>query len=250
MEVTSGLVIREPWIGLILSGEKTWEMRSTAAAFRGWFGLIRKGSGTVVGVARLVKVGARLSDEEMIATVDKHRISEAMIRSGQVGRWTVPWVIAGARALARPVPYEHRAGAVTWVRLDAAVSDAIAAQSVERMESRSVAEAKSGMWFEVELTQGNIDHGHIYLRSQIDRFPDDLIGGSNGAATAPRTAVVDWGGPAPAQTDIDGAKKFFRRRAWVGAFLTANDAAPGDRVRVEETGPYRYRVSLRRKGAL
>lgn len=45
------LVIAEPWIGLILDGSKTWEMRSRATRKRGRIALIRKGSGQVVGVA-------------------------------------------------------------------------------------------------------------------------------------------------------------------------------------------------------
>jgi hypothetical protein len=32
--VTRGLIIDEPWISLILSGKKTWEMRSTNATIR------------------------------------------------------------------------------------------------------------------------------------------------------------------------------------------------------------------------
>src|SRR5947209_18338036 len=45
------LIIREPWIGHILSGAKTWEMRTSKTSLRGRIGLIRKGSGVVVGVA-------------------------------------------------------------------------------------------------------------------------------------------------------------------------------------------------------
>ncbi|MBD8246954.1 ASCH domain-containing protein [Xanthomonas campestris] len=43
-----GLVIDEPWISLILSGQKTWEMRSRATSIRGRIALIKKGSGTEV----------------------------------------------------------------------------------------------------------------------------------------------------------------------------------------------------------
>jgi hypothetical protein len=63
-----------------------------------------------------------------------------------------------------------------------------------------------------------------------------------------RTAIVDWGGPSPVQTDIDGEKKFFRKRSWVRRFFADNDAEPGDRVRVEETAPYHYRVRLLKRG--
>lgn len=63
-------------------------MRSQATAHRGWFGLIRKGSGQVVGLARLVDCGATLSLSEMIANYDHHRIPTDMIVHGEVSKWT------------------------------------------------------------------------------------------------------------------------------------------------------------------
>ena len=298
MTITKALIIDDPWIGLILAGEKTWEMRSTGASHRGWFGLVRKGSGAVCGVARLVDVRPPLSPEDMIATHEKHRIPAEMIRGGAVAKWNTPWVLADARPVDPPVPYRHRSGAVTWVELDEAAREALAARlagraaapdeptkAVDRAPSSGEPDRKllerasrppaalptnvapragrisavprtggaetdggSGMWGETTLTQGNIDNHHFYMRNFVHRFPDDLIGGSNKAQAAPRTALVDWGGPAPVETDIDGQKLFFRRRGWVRRFFADNGAEAGDVVRVEETGPYCYRVSLVGKG--
>jgi hypothetical protein len=45
-DVMRGLIIREPWISLILSGKKTWEMRSKSCPQRGVIALILKGSKT------------------------------------------------------------------------------------------------------------------------------------------------------------------------------------------------------------
>jgi hypothetical protein len=53
-DVSRGLIIDQPWIGKILRGEKTWEMRSTRTSIRGPIALIEKGSGTVVGVASIL----------------------------------------------------------------------------------------------------------------------------------------------------------------------------------------------------
>lgn len=284
MNVTKGLIIDDPWVGYILDGTKTWEMRSTGASHRGWFALIRKGTGAVWGLAQLVESGSPLSVDEMIATIDKHRIPAEMIRSGQVAKWTTPWKLANVRKLSSPVPYRHKSGAVTWVELDEAASAAIARQlgSVEPTRepepsvplaataaglfrkalqvfaqtpapsySTSVVDAKPvpssgtgrliGM---IPITQGNIDHNHIYLRSIFDRFPADAKGGSNKASVAKKAIIVDWGGPQPLQTDLDGDKKFFRARGWIGDFYRLNRAKAGDKVRIEETGPYRYRVSV------
>ena len=118
MRVTKGLIIADPWIGYILGGTKDWEMRSTGASHRGWFGLIRKGTGEIYGVARLIDVGAPLSPAEMIATFGHHRIPEHMIRSGEVAKWNMPWKLADVRQFDSPVPYRHKSGAVTWVELD------------------------------------------------------------------------------------------------------------------------------------
>ena len=109
--------------------------------------------------------------------------------------------------------------------------------------------ARSGFWGEVPISQGNLDNAHFYMRSFVDRFPADLIGGSSKDNRAPRLAVVDWGGAAPVETDIDGEKQFFRSRGWVRDFFQQTGAVEGDFVRIEETAPYRYRVTLIKKGA-
>jgi hypothetical protein len=128
VRVTKALIIADPWIGFILNGSKTWEMRSCGASHRGWFGLIRKGTGVVYGIARLVDVGAPLSPAEMITTFDRHRIPGEMIRSGNVAKWNTPWKLADVQKLASPVPYRHKSGAVTWVTLDPLVCESIAQQ--------------------------------------------------------------------------------------------------------------------------
>lgn len=125
INVTRALIIDEPWISYLLAGEKNWEMRPVKAKLRGWFGLIKKRSGTVVGVANLVEVKNALSSNEMIATFTNHRIPESMITSGEVAKWTIPWVLSDVSTLKRPVAYQHKSGAVTWVILEPEVSDAI-----------------------------------------------------------------------------------------------------------------------------
>jgi hypothetical protein len=46
------LLIRHPWIDMILDGKKTWEIRGSRTAIRETIGLIPSASGTVVGIAR------------------------------------------------------------------------------------------------------------------------------------------------------------------------------------------------------
>lgn len=97
-----------------------------------------------------------------------------------------------------------------------------------------------------EITQGNLDNSHIYLRGFFEKFPPDAIGGSNRASAAQREIAVDWGGGAIVMTDLDGTKRFFRKRGWIREFFERHRAKAGDMVSVEEVAPYSYRVALQR----
>ncbi len=283
IDVARGLVIREPWIDLILSGQKTWEMRSTSPSWRGWFGLIRKGSGEISGVARLADVGRPLSPDEMIQTFDRHRIPETMIRSGEVEKWTTPWILADVQVLPAPVRYRHPNGAITLFTLELETSEAIAAQlhggaAATVQPSAKFAEAapvpgqaavafavssrlpttpatpatpsssSAGILLgEIEITAGNLKDNHFYLRSLLDRFPKELIGGRDRANAVLARLETDDARFVTA-TDICPTHRFFRDRSWTRSFFERSGAAAGDRVAVHELGPYRYEISLRRKG--
>jgi len=97
-----GLVIAEPWISLIVSGEKTWEMRSRNTLVRGRIALIRKGSKTVIGIADLVRTLPKLSVPELKASVSNHWVPES-----EIGIQTQHRLGAARRSTAaqtRPVP--------------------------------------------------------------------------------------------------------------------------------------------------
>ena len=96
-----GLIIAESWISLIISGEKTWEMRSRNTRIRGRIGLIRKGSKTVVEVADLVDTLTELSPATLGAKVVKHQVPTERI--GNDYKYRFAWVLNGARPLREPV---------------------------------------------------------------------------------------------------------------------------------------------------
>jgi len=279
MNIGKALVIAEPWINYILTGAKTWEMRSSHTSHRGWFGMIKKGSGAVVGAARLTGVGNPLTPIGMLASIEHHRIPADLIRSGTVAKWHTPWFLADIHALETPVPYRHPSGAVTWVTLDTAAAEAVTRQVRDAILDRTLGprDARAdegaptpstavatppsqgasatpraaptlikGRRIEVTINEANIRNNHFYLRSCLERFPREVIGGSNKAAAADQCVTLEWGGEAPAVTDIDGEKKFFRSRGWIGAFFRQFDAAPGDVVVLEEIGPYVYKVSIQK----
>ena len=124
------LVIDEPWISLILRGEKTWEMRKTGCRIRGTIGLIRKGSGQVVGTAEITDNLPPLPDPAAYAAAEPfHRIPPARQRKAFEDGWRTPWVLANARPLSKPVPYVHPNGAVIWVNLDEKVAAQVQANA-------------------------------------------------------------------------------------------------------------------------
>ncbi|MFD0860089.1 ASCH domain-containing protein [Roseovarius aquimarinus] len=280
MTVTRGLIIADPWIEHILNGRKDWEMRSQATSVRGWIGLIRKGSGTVVGLAYLAQCRKALNQAQMIANHDHHRIPEDMIRRGEVAKWVVPWELSDIIPLDRPVPYEHKAGAVIWVTLEPyvrrqltryldrkpSVAEIVPARTVDKVSALAATpeDATSNDKQNMRdrepmpplpdgcrkvlgrsvLSGGNIRNNHIKLASLMSAFPRDVIGGSNKAEAAPRRLEIDWGGPETAKTDIDGTKSIFRARGWVRRFFAAAGAHEHDTVVFTETAPYRISVRL------
>ncbi|MBN7764080.1 ASCH domain-containing protein [Nitratireductor aquibiodomus] len=275
-----GLIIAEPWVGYILDGSKTWEMRSKPTKVSGRIALIRKGSGAVCGVANLVGVEFPLTQAEMLATTDKHRIPAEMIHSGEVAKWCVPWVLSEVRVLAGPVPYKHPSGAVIWVDLNKEVVAQVNAQLNGGQSEPAVAATHHEIKFNaakypgpqpvtahrhgaevpqspvgtgeligsVELTSGNIRNNHIYLRGFFDKFPADVVGGSNRSEAAERELIVTWGEGNRVPSDLDKTKKIFRSRSWIRQFFEHSGATPGDVVQVYRLDPYTYHVRLARDG--
>lgn len=108
------LIIRQPWIDLILSGEKIWEMRSRPTNVRGQIALIEAGTGLIVGETEIID-----SHDYPIhyATIDyyydKHRVGDHKI----LEKWRYPWVMKNSKRYENPIPYSHPSGAVVWVDL-------------------------------------------------------------------------------------------------------------------------------------
>jgi hypothetical protein len=121
-----GLVIRERWLAKILAGEKVWDLRDRNASRRGLIGLIRAGSGQVVGVANLIDTHGPLALDELMDQYEHHRVPQQVLADRP--RWKFAWVLSDAVALSRPVTYDHKNGPVTWLRLEPEVEAAIREQ--------------------------------------------------------------------------------------------------------------------------
>ena len=113
-----GLVIDEPYISQILSGEKTWEMRSSRTGKRQVIGLIKKSTKHVFGTAELYACEGPLSYEQLMETTNKHGIPANKVEEGFLSKWNYAWKLRNVVEFDKPIPYDHPSGAVTWVKLE------------------------------------------------------------------------------------------------------------------------------------
>ncbi|TGQ16360.1 MULTISPECIES: hypothetical protein [unclassified Mesorhizobium] len=260
-----GLIIDEPWIGLILKGEKIWEMRKTACHHRGPVALIRKGSGAVVGTAKVIESLPAIETREAYSAAERHhRIPFARQGTAFDDGWRTPWVLSNAQALPKPVPYKHPYGAVIWVNLDndviaaiqsretadgpatgtgsvAAIQHPLAASSPSPQVHSHLDREQRGAVRVVRVTGGNLRNNHIYL--PLDFFPKDAIGGSNQSELAARTIAVRFVPGQTVETDIDGTKRILRARSPVADFFARSGMKDGDAVRIAGVSPYRYEIT-------
>src|SRR5687767_184742 len=110
------LIVKSPWIDLILNGEKTWELRGARTKVRGEIGLIKSGSGLVLGTCKITDCLGPFTVEQLAANMDRHRVPPERLNAIAYEH-TYAWVIADAVPFPEPKPYRHPTGAVIWVRL-------------------------------------------------------------------------------------------------------------------------------------
>lgn len=111
--ITRGLIIKKQWLDLILSGRKTWEMRSTKTKVHGTIALIEQGSGLIVGRVELVDSPSDLTPSYVLNNHKKHLVGNQAL----LNKWRYPWVLDKAIRYDKPTPYKHPRGAVVRVKL-------------------------------------------------------------------------------------------------------------------------------------
>jgi hypothetical protein len=117
MKTLSAILILTPFIDEILSGTKTWEIRSSRTNKKGLIGLIRSKSGTVVGTANLVdciELTPKLAYDNARKMGDEGLTRKDAI--GYVGYYA--WVLEDVIKFKKPVPYIHGTGPIIWKTLD------------------------------------------------------------------------------------------------------------------------------------
>jgi hypothetical protein len=232
MNVVRGLVVRQPWLDLLLSGTKTWEMRSKSTSVRGPIALIEKGSGMVLGTAEIVDCLPALDPLTYGAHFGKHGIGPSRQPAAVDGGWLVPWVMAGAQRLDQPVPYDHPNGAVIWVKLEPAVSAAIACQAEDPV---SVPTHKAGLAADATDVAPQARQANHLAAGPEDEFPESPAQGPRplDGSRVPVAADGTWFGPHLSRggTFTVGAKASEQKIFGFAAALHALERMPTPRWR-------------------
>ncbi|WP_245680595.1 ASCH domain-containing protein [Bacillus marinisedimentorum] len=114
-----GLMVKAPWIDLILEGKKTWEIRGSNTHQRGKIGLIKSGSGLVFGTVDIVRC-----EELSLTDYKQGTVFHCIDRKDCLQlpyKRTFAWVLDNPFMFETPVPYKHPMGAVIWVDLEKAL---------------------------------------------------------------------------------------------------------------------------------
>jgi len=109
-----GLIVRQPYAGWIVDGEKVWEIRKHPTRRRGPIGIVSNGQ--LIGQVDLVGVEGPFTVEELRAHEEKHRAGKFLADYAQ-GKPLWAWVLANPRRYPRPLPVPPRQGRVMWVDL-------------------------------------------------------------------------------------------------------------------------------------
>ena len=108
------IVKKNPWLDLILSRDKTWEIRDTQTKQRGKIHLALSGAGgRIVGQCHITDSVA-IDKLTLRTTFPRHRIKDL---ARITYRRPHAWVLSKARRYIKPFVYSHPQGAIKWVRL-------------------------------------------------------------------------------------------------------------------------------------
>ena len=108
------LIVKNPWLDLILSKEKTWEIRDAQTKQRGKIHLALSGAGgRIVGQCHITDSVA-IDRLTLRTTFARHRIKDL---ARITYRRPHAWVLSKARRYMKPFVYSHPQGAIKWVRL-------------------------------------------------------------------------------------------------------------------------------------
>ena len=105
-----GLIVQQPWLNLILSGQKTMDLRSSTTHIRGDVAILHDGK--IWGYVDLYDVIGPMSQAEIMYREEEHKVPYQSI-----GNYDYGWKFRNLRLLKKPRKYKHPQGAQIWVKL-------------------------------------------------------------------------------------------------------------------------------------
>lgn len=109
---TTGLIVLQPYLDLLLTGTKTWEIRSTNTETRGEICLVLKGR--VYGTISITGCQA-ISHAELELNRDKHQIKDISVVAGYTTLFA--WMMSSPKKLPQPLPFAWKTGQQVWVKV-------------------------------------------------------------------------------------------------------------------------------------
>lgn len=133
--IQRGLIVKAPWARALAAGEKQWELRNRPTQVRGQVAILEGGSCLAVGTMDIVDCIGPLGPCDLAAAARQglilpNEVSDAD-REPQFA-----WVVANARMLSCPLPYQHPRGAVVWVKIDEGLACALQQPPSRRPRTR------------------------------------------------------------------------------------------------------------------
>jgi len=131
MRTYNGLIIKEPFISMILNGKKTWEIRTRKTRIRGRILVVNKSY--IRGSVNLVDCIGPLTKEEIMRNVMRHRATMDFINKYAIGKQIYAWVLQDPIKLEKPIKIKKPRGAQIWVKINAnAIKEHIKKLKLER----------------------------------------------------------------------------------------------------------------------
>lgn len=111
-----GLILKPHWADLILSGEKTIEIRGNNTKIRGTIGIIKSKSGSVFGTVDLYD-SIFLTKELYEGLREIHKVGISYEELLKIYPKPYGWCFRNAFKYDKPLKYNHKRGCVIWVNL-------------------------------------------------------------------------------------------------------------------------------------
>jgi hypothetical protein len=117
---TQALIVAAPHCDNILDNGKVLEMRTRRTEKRGKFGLIKKGSGLIIGEFEIVSSWlCPLHEDFYEESAAYHQVEDLSL----LKKWRYPWELKNAKRYDTPIKYRHPQGAVIWVNLEGRIDE-------------------------------------------------------------------------------------------------------------------------------